>query len=263
MTLSDLGQAIIEGSFKQLWRKAESRDQKLAVSFAHFLLSRRARGKALDRIVIDITHVIRKREKEKAKQQPEKRGKKKKGKQPASAVPDFIAAFTREALDGFAQSATVSFSSIRTLARRLKQPLYKSLEASPSCEAQELGLRLGQEPVRVADRTKYSDFVPVTDHAVANSMAVEETMVGRRCSFVGHEDDPAKANFSGSLNVEQLAMEFYASGRLPEGEQTEGCSKGGWVGWHGEYSALPEVKSNWCLANKFLLLNDIKTRAAW
>ncbi|CAB9528290.1 FANCD2 FANCI-associated nuclease 1 [Seminavis robusta] len=176
------------GVLGQLKVMASTKGERLKEAFARFLLSRRARGKAMDRLVVDGSH--------------SRRSGKEEGEEKE---------------------------------RRIRQPLLKTIESlEPSQEAQELGLRLGCPKLGrfVENAKKYSDWVPQTDHAVANSVAIEESMVGRRCSFVGHEDDEKRSTPS-SLNVEQLAMEFYASGRLPKA-QSDGEVKGGWKGWHDE-----------------------------
>jgi hypothetical protein len=53
-----------------------------------------------------------------------------------------------------------------------------------------------------------------------------------RCSYIGFEDEENEAAGTTSLNVEQLAMEYYATGRLPVGD--EGLAGGKWEGWHDE-----------------------------
>ena len=216
-----------------------------ASAFARFLLSRRARGKALDRLAIDFTHFLRAKEKKKAlANDATKKESAKRAKVAASALKATIAGFTRNVLSRFVVNAAVSFSSIRTLARRLKQPLPLILNSlSLECqEAKFLGLRLACSNVSLAqDVTEYSDWTPTTDYAVANSVAVGDVMAGGRCSFIGHEEDKegGVSVFAKSLNVEQLAMEFYSSGRLPAPVKVDDSSKadsiqGGWVGWHDE-----------------------------
>jgi hypothetical protein len=62
--------------------------------------------------------------------------------------------------------------------------------------------------------------------------------VGGRCSYVGFEDqDDSPALIFRSLNVEELAMEYYYSGRLPENQDPNEV-RGGWVGWHDEGGKL-------------------------
>ena len=222
----------------------ESHDKdNRASAFARFLLSRRARGKALDRLVIDLTHFLRAREKKKAlPKDATKKENAKRAKAAASAMKDTIAGFTRNVLSRFVVNAAVSFSSIRTLARRLKKPLPLILSSFPSEEAKELGLRLVCSDVSLTENsTEYSDWTPTTDYAVANSVAVGDAMAGGRCSFIGHEEDKEGGipGVAKSLNVEQLAMEFYSSGRLPAPMDVDDSAKadsiqGGWVGWHDE-----------------------------
>jgi hypothetical protein len=143
-------------------------------------------------------------------------------------------------LEACVSTGHITFSATRTLARRLKQPLSETLAGLALFETKELGHRFSNDE-QVAnnksetlplDVRKYSDWVPITDYAVANAMATNEPTLGRRCSFVGFEDGRKESFNYGSLNVEELAMEYYHTGRLPETD-TSGV-KGGWVGWHDE-----------------------------
>jgi hypothetical protein len=239
--LSGPGLQVSRGALDQLGIFSSDGEESKAASFAQILLSRRARGKAFDRLVVDAGHILRGEQKLKGGTQE---GTKKTGKrkQPSgSSQRDVVAYFCSEALHNVVANASISFASIRALARRIKTPLAKTLESMPPCkEAEELGLRLAcsDESGRLEDQPKrYCDWVPITDHAVANSIAADESSVGRRCSFVGHEDDQKGWMNSSSLNVEQLAMEFYASGRLPASIGTDEL-KGGYKGWHDEGGML-------------------------
>ena len=160
------------------------------------------------------------------------------------------------AFDGF-----VSFATIRSLARRLKQPLSVSLSPNGSREATLLGLRLESSNGTTATATTtsttdradsptidssklndkhtswYADWTPPTDCTVATALAgpPDGQNVGRRCSYVGFEETE---HYTGktdpiSMNVEKLAMEFYNAGHLPIDDDS-GLSGGGWVGWHNE-----------------------------
>ena len=130
-----------------------------------------------------------------------------------------------------AKSAAIPFSALRSLARRLKQPLVELLDLSSCLEASIFRFRLGSSPKDQTEKKKgYNDWSPVVDEAVAVALATEEVTAGKRCSYIGFEENDM-AHLS-SLNVEQLATEFYASGRLPKNDpELEG---GGWVGWHDE-----------------------------
>ena len=68
-------------------------------------------------------------------------------------------------------------------------------------------------------------------------MAGEETDIGKRCSYVGFEDNVVDVADPSSLNVEELAMQYYATGRLPVSEP-EDLQGGGWSGWHDEGGLL-------------------------
>jgi len=221
-----------------------SSDVKFRVAFAHFLLSRRARGKALDRLAIDMKHLLDAEEKGNvlATGEETKSGKKKGAntKKTSDKKAAAVRAFTRDVLSIYVENAAISFSTIRTLARRLKQPLVDSLTSLPCREAQVLGMRLACSERLTPNPNKYSDWVPNTDHAIANSIAVSDAVAGGRCRFVGHEENQEESLYTKSLNVEELAMEFYGSGRLPAPPPNAGAEgdsnfiKGGWLGWHDE-----------------------------
>jgi VRR-NUC domain len=116
----------------------------------------------------------------------------------------------------------MAFSAVRTIARRLRRPLAASLRDVSCVESVELGLRFSNSCDDTENDSKYSDWSPIVDQAVANTIDRDEVEFGSRCSYVGFDDD---ADFT-SLNVEEFAMEMYRSGRFSPG--------GGWVGWHDE-----------------------------
>lgn len=185
-------------------------------------LSRRARGKAIDRLVIDYTHMHRQRV-----------ANVDKGcKRIASQVfQKKVTEFCQEVIASTARLGSIGFSSIRTVARRLKQPLAVSLIGVDCPESVLLGLRFAndvkQPGLAKSRQGGYSDWIPITDRLVANALRNEESGPGARCAFVGFEDDDGKPGLS-SLNVEELAMELYRSGRLPEREDSS-LSQGGWM----------------------------------
>lgn len=196
-------------------------DLPKTTTLAPILLSRRARGKAIDRLIIDYGHMHRQSIADKDKA----------GKKAASeAFQARVAQFCEQIISSTAQSGSIGFSSIRTVARRLKRPLADSLRDIECLESAELGLRFGSESDMSnasAKSKKYSDWTPITDRSVANALKNEENGPGARCAFVGFEEDDEKAGAS-SLNVEELAMELYQCGRLPTEEGSE-CSHGGWM----------------------------------
>jgi hypothetical protein len=111
------------------------------------------------------------------------------------------------------------------------------LAQADNLEANELSLRLQNSDRNSAETNsnKYSDWTPVTDIFLANSLRSEEKEAGSRCAFVGFEDGEEHGRISSSsLNVEELAMELYGSGRLPVIQDNTGKRKGGWKGWHNE-----------------------------
>jgi hypothetical protein len=190
-----------------------------ATRLAPLLLSRRARGKAIDRLIIDYNHL----------QRLERKEENKASKTHECEVADLCV----RTINAAAGSGFISFSAIRGLARRLKQPLSSSLKDIFCLEAVELGLRYENTPTQQPHEqkiNKYSDWTAITDRAVANALQTnDENGAGSRCAFVGFEDGGIP---SSSLNVEELAMEFYSSGRLPAMEHPG--LKGGWKGWHDE-----------------------------
>ena len=109
-----------------------------------------------------------------------------------------------------------------------------------SLEVLELGIRLDSQEVDKSTQKK--DWEPVVDSSIANSISHEtRTGSGKRCAYVSSEDNGDNLEHTRSLNVEELAIEEYASGRLPV-EASGGnnlndiCVQhvGGWKGWHGE-----------------------------
>eukprot|EP00536_Pseudo-nitzschia_multiseries_P014936 jgi/Psemu1/216379/e_gw1.793.34.1 len=205
------------------------------------LISRRARGKAFDRLVIDYTHFVRKNKittqvvESKNTRQKSSKGKRstKHGRNllPASIVNQMVKLLTEPILQACVPTGQITFSSIRTLARRLKRPLSNTLEGLHSIEATELGHRMSNGDNEQQDTTKYNDWTPIFDAAVANAMGNDRESTGGRCSFIGFEDDDHAVRM-GSLNVEELATEYYHQGRLPVSDDS--TRKGGWHGYHDE-----------------------------
>jgi hypothetical protein len=212
-------------------------------NLAQSLLSRRARGKAYERLIIDYTHVKRKSAgKDEAacdKKAPTKgRGGrsniKLNRKTCQSTQNEIVMSWTKSLLKAHVPTGQITFAATRTLARRLKCTLSSSLQDLMAFETNELGHRFDNGISRQDQAPdKYSDWVPVTDTAVANAMNSHSNAVGGRCAYIGFEDDEVKNIYSGSLNVEELAMEYYNRGILPTSNH-ESKVRGGWVGWHDE-----------------------------
>ena len=103
---------------------------------APIMLSRRARGKAIDRLIIDYGHIHRQSiaDKDKAAK-----------KALTETFQNWVAHFCRHIIGTTAPSGSIGFSSIRSVARRLKQPLADSLLGIECVEASELGLRFSNE----------------------------------------------------------------------------------------------------------------------
>lgn len=186
------------------------------------LLSRRARGKAVDRLIIDCGHMHR----------LNGAAQEKAAKRIASECFQVrVTNFCQQIIVSMAISSSIGFSAIRTLARRLKRPLIETINGATCIESNELGLRFSCSGE--CSDSKYSDWTAIIDRSVANSLAKDENEPGARCSFIGYEDEDDGRSGSTSLNVEELAMELYRNGRLPVGDESMPL-KGGWTGWHDE-----------------------------
>ena len=209
-------------------------------AFLKLLLPRRTRGKAIERYLIDSTH-FKRNETKKITNSARRKQIQKKDNADAKKICEMI-------LIEEARKASIPFSFIRNIARRLKRPLVDTMNEIWNCEMIELKIRIkannddnskglqnlcskkgNANRKKVILKDCYKDWVPITDHAVANSMNNE---VGARCTFMGCEEESKKNIFHRSLNVEELALEEYASGRLPQnGSGIEFDHLGGWVGW--------------------------------
>jgi hypothetical protein len=217
-------------------------ETSIELNLAPLLLSRRATGKAYDRLVIDCTHISRKENKELS------------GDAKLSETANTkaqISQFCEDIIGRVVHSSSIAFSAIRGIARRLKRPLCDTLTDLICLEANELGLRLDNvyqgEKEETPSKT-YSDWTPQTDFTVGNAIANDETEAGGRCAFVGFEEEGITSGNARSLNVEQLALEFYNTGRLPISEDP-GILLGGWVGWHDEGSKIRALFRILCSAS--------------
>ena len=242
-------EVLVFGSLQyESWRQGHAEEGGWGVSLARtpvgdLMISRRARGKAIERLIIDYIHILRREGKiqDTAKERPEQTQRKKTKKSnsisnnPTAA--DRVNALCTGVLAVAASSAFISFSAIRTLARRLKRPLDHLLVVGGGREAQELGFRLRNDTSDIVDESKgYVDWNPRTDQAVAVALGGPQSCAGSRCSYIGFEDEENEAAGATSLNVEQLAMEYYFTGRLPVGD--DGLAGGKWEGWHDEGGRL-------------------------
>jgi hypothetical protein len=206
------------------------------MELASCLLSRRTRGKACSRLMVDYRHLLKK---EKASVRDDKKKYIELHDQQTESVRNFF----HQTISLAIVSATIPFSSIREVARPLKQPLEDILRHYPLMEASELGLRLKSMFTTAAEPCvdKYSEWSPTIDTALANALIRDENASGSRCAYIGFED--RGGNASPSLNVEELAMEYYYSGRLPEHDE-----RGGWRGFHDEGSNVHALFRILCAA---------------
>lgn len=194
-------------------------------SFSQLFLSRRARGKAFDRLMVDYTHLLRHNRASNKSASVEKDGtiktkqkqNKRKSDESSPDLPklnDVIAKLTEPLLHTHLQSGQITFSTARNLARRLKRPLVHILNGLFIFESSELGHRFQNSSSSIEEKTavKYSDWRPKTDIAIANSMSTSAGRMGGRCTYVGFEDEGENNSTSfGSLNVEELAKEYCKS----------------------------------------------------
>lgn len=236
-------QVLLYGSFpigtNVSLNRAELIDQLLqqqrTCSFPPWI-SRRARGKSIVRLIIDcgqipFDQIVNDTANDKMKAKIKKAS--------SDAIRQAMVQLCQEFIVHAAMSGCVGFSAIRTLARRLKQPLEHTLSTLRCAEAHELGIRLSNLNMNVVnnfEKKVYSDWSPVTDYFVANSIDRDKIEPGSRCAFVGFEDDMDHSLLSSSLNVEELAMDLYRTGRLPNciDDNSNGAVQGGWTGWHNE-----------------------------
>jgi len=192
--------------------------------FGDIMISRRARGKAIERLLIDYMHMFR---------QESKIGVKINKKSDASNYARNIEVLCSRVLEIGLKTAFISFSSMRRIAKKTKRPLNHLLGKEGCTEANLLGLRLLNTHDKEQKTKGYVDWIPKTDQTVAVALKGLQPSVGTRCSYVGFEDGLPDVS---SLNVEELAMEYYATGRLPVAN--DHLSGGSWVGWHDEGSRL-------------------------
>ena len=216
----------------------------LNVPYVQFLLPRRNRGKAFERLIIDLTHIDR------ALKKREKASKQKSDTTPSDKQSP-IQRLIKCIIDNTSSTGSIPFCFIRSLAKRLKVPLHQTMKGVPNEEIVLLGLRLVNDGN--FDESKpsgYSDWSPTVDYSVANALSNgDNPVLGQRCSFVSWDtngDDTTAA--TRSLNVEELALDMYNQGLLPaDGSLNNGGIKGGFVGWHCEGSHLRAIFRIFCL----------------
>ena len=238
--------------------------------FVRSLISRRVRGKAIERLIIDQGHL----EKASAKSQKEADsaaegpadppitgGRKKKCAKISEESEKFtpIQRLCLEVITKEAPKSSIPFSTVRSLARRLKVPLKDTLAGIDNAEMKSLKIRCengeGQPSTHNVDpcprgdgakerprkrSTGYTEWMPTTDFSIANSIENEaKDGIGKRCAYVGWDDEDYGGGMprTRSMNVEEHALAEYSAGRLPnldDNGQKITNSIGGWVGWHDE-----------------------------
>lgn len=236
---------LVFGKFQDTaWRQGRShgwgsvpRVQHKSIGLSQVLISRRAMGKAFDRLMIDYVHILRganKTDTDENESMSRARTSKRKGQKETTNPQGIVNRLCDPLIMNLSANGSIPFAAIRSLARRLKKPLSVTV-GEQTRESRMLHLRLGDDGTP-SKSSGYIDWTPKVDQAVAASLRGEEdeSIVGKRCSFIGFEDvEQENGRVSpSSLNVEQLAMEFYNTGRLPCNDPA--LSGGGWVGWHDE-----------------------------
>jgi len=189
---------------------------------SHILLSRRVRGKAFERLLIDKKHALKTNTPKKKTQKFRKK----------SCV---VETFTLDCIPTIASTSSVPFCFIRKFSRRVKRPLSALLQSSWSVEMLELGIRLEDGDISRAGSTAYKEWTPITDTSIANSIQNDSDRGSTRCSYISNEESD-EVHYTRSLNVEELAIEEYAAGRLPidTNDEIHKKHRGGWKGWHCE-----------------------------
>ena len=220
-----------------------SSDNLNGIQMAQYHLSRRTRGKALERMVIDYTHLCRIRKSLGSSASLPRVFHITYESHECSSKTHSTTLLCRSILENFARNSALPFSFLRGIARRLGQPLNETMDWLENDEAKLLNILLESNDLVKTNKhvetrkrrnsgTKYNEFTPKTDRSIAN--AINSSDVGSRCSYVGWEDDGCSHTRHRSLNVEELAMQEYKSGRLPCDHSEQHLCGGGWVGWHDE-----------------------------
>ena len=189
---------------------------------SHILLSRRVRGKAFERLLIDKKHAL-------------KTITPKKKTQKSRKMSCIVETFTLDCIPTIASTSSVPFCFIRKFSRRVKRPLLALLQNSWSVEMLELGIRLEDGDISKSGSTAYKEWAPITDTSIANSIQNDSDRGSTRCSYISNEESD-EVHYIRSLNVEELAIEEYAAGRLPidTNDEIHKQHRGGWKGWHCE-----------------------------
>ena len=217
----------------------------LDVPYIQFLLPRRNRGKAFERLIIDLTHVYRALKKRKKTD--------KKSEIILSDEPSPIISLIKCIVCNTSVAGSIPFCFIRSLAKRLKVPLYKTMEDLPNKEIELLGIRLvNTGKIGEATPSECSDWSPTVDYSVANALSNgDKSAVGQRCSFISWDagsDQEDVINVTRNLTVEELALDMYHQGVLPaDDSMNNGDIKGGFVGWHCEGSHVRAIFRILCL----------------
>jgi hypothetical protein len=216
--------------------------------YVQFLLPRRNRGKAFERLIIDITHADRAKA---------KKGGYKKQRRSGDTTTDKLSPIQQLCYSILCTTSTngsIPFCFLRSLAKRLKAPLPDTMKDVPNHEMELLKIRLCNDNDIMVDvkSSGYYDWKPTTDTSIAISISNgDRSTLGRRCSFEGWETDRRpgeEVDAMRSLTVEELALDEYNRGRLPlDSSLSEAGIEGGFVGWHCEGSHIRAIFRILCL----------------
>ena len=219
-----------------------------SLPYVQFFLPRRNRGKAFERLVIDLAHIDRAQKKQDSNRMKREGGS-------ATKDESLIQKLCKVIISTTSITCSIPFCSLRSLSRRLKVPLYDTMKNLRNEERELLNIRLCN--IKDPDGVKssgYNDWTPTTDYAIAHALSTaDKGSLGKRCSFVGWESEGNDCDVwdaAKNLTVEELALDEYNKGRLPADESLNSRDvKGGFRGWHCEGSHIRAIFRILCLRN--------------
>lgn len=208
-------------------------------------LPRRNRGKAFERLVIDLAHI------DKAQKKQENKATTKKRSDTTTKDESLIQQLCKLIISTASITGSIPFCSLRSLSRRLKVPLCDTMKGILNDEKELLNIRVcNSEDRNDVKSSGYNDWTPTTDYAIAHALSNAEGL-GKRCSFVGWDSEGNHCEVwdaTKSLTVEELALDEYNQGRLPADESlNRGDVEGGFRGWHCEGSHIRAIFRILCL----------------
>jgi hypothetical protein len=111
----------------------------------------------------------------------------------------------------------------------------------------------------ILQRPNMREWTPFFDVSTANALVQDfnKNVPGKRCRYIGNEDS---GNTFRSLNVEELAIEEYNAGKLPD-DSSSSLHGGGWQGWHSEGLHIRALFRILCLDP--ILCHDFHHQSSW